>query len=343
MRANKRGRIRSKRLFGGAEASVDEAAKGKNMIEAKLERINTELAETTEALKVAEDKLEAATLAANKAVKDSNDINSKLTETKIKTKHLEAVWLKNLRETISKLWDNLTGAISKLWVPATHYIVFFGVIFLLLYGFSNLYTTSPSFRHAMNHLDVNIGNMNPLQLSLYKIKMWFVNLFKWFRQGYSVKSALSMFDTNNTMNSRVSRDQMTSGRCDNMYHIDSSSDGTDGNCTASQVPHAYKFDIKPESMMPEWNMLPDKFKKDVTDNNKLTLYMPYTRATTQGGAESTFYVPQCDATYYIDKDGNKQTVDLYSNNELSCGLTEKRSTLYNQYKTRAGSGDGYIN
>jgi hypothetical protein len=329
------GRMR-RRMRGGAEAGGAGTDLGANVkeIDGEINILQNKIA------------LEKAELhdfrgLQEKALQDTNKQNLQVDQDRFK----ESVFSKRLwefmRGLIAKTWSFLAGFLGKLWVPASHYVVFFLVIFLMLYGFSALFDYIPQFgpnNSQGGQQDKSKSSVAQDDANFFR-RMW--NRFvRWIRSlfypGYAVKSTLSIFDTRKAMTTAVPRDRMVSGRCDNMQNIDSTTEGVEGKCTTAYEPAPYQFNI-PVEAMPEWSKLPDSFKQ--ANQEKLTLYMPYVTRTQ--GPEDTFYVPQCEGTYYIDEKGNKHLANLYKENGLSCSLAEKPSTLYNKFKPRDGSGYGY--
>ena len=287
---------------GGTDLLKIKASMDKAIAERETAKVN---------LGAAEKALAAAVAAKNKAIEESTSEKVDLIKEKMRNASKPTV-------IGQRIWEFLKGSIANMWKPACYYIVFFGVVFLLLYGFSSIFSHNSSINSFKSFGHIQLGNMNPFQVSLYKIKLWFINLFKWFRPGYSVKSALSMFDTNNTMASSIPR-EVLAGRCDNMTHIE---DSKNSECVANHPPDDYKFTIKPESM-PDWHLLPDHFK--ATD--QLTLYMPYSSNISASG-DNSFYIPKCDQTYYKTAAGVQVPVRMYTDNGLTCSLLQSPSTKH---------------
>jgi hypothetical protein len=288
-------------------------------IKASMDKAIAERETAKVELGAAEKALAAAVAAKNKAIEKSTMEKVDLIKEKMRNASKPTVIGQRIWEFLKGTIANIFAALGKLWRPACDYIVFFGVIFLLLYGFSSIFSHNSSIK-SFGH--IQLGNMNPFQLSLYKIKLWFINLFKWFRPGYSVKSALSMFDTNNSMASSIPR-EVVAGRCENMTNVEDSNE-----CVANHPPDDYKFTIKPESM-PDWHLLPDHFK--ATD--QLTLYMPY---SSSASGDNSFYIPKCDQTYYKTAAGVKVPVRMYTDNGLTCSFLQINSSEYKNNK-RIGS------
>lgn len=132
------------------------------------------------------------------------------------------------------------------------------------------------------------------------------------------------------------------GRCDNSEwreYIDSSEPYGGGFCKKTYKPKPYTWNID-QSKLPEYDKLPKKLQTLITKDGKRTqVFIPY-------ALQSTFYVPQCNDAYYIDKDANGNDVEkkfadegipLLEDKGLTCSLVVKASNASNNnqpYKSR---------
>lgn len=217
-----------------------------------------------------------------------------------------------------------------LFKDASHYIVFFGVIFLLIAGTSMGLKSSPSTstsgtsKRNQQEIEKNrVSEMTVTEKIIYYIKKFFNNVF---RPDYRIRSFLNMFSKPNE--ARLPREKIDSGRCDNVNRIETTQEGAGGYCVAAKVPEDISWDVD-VTRITDWEKLPENVKNQ---NSKLKIYMPY--VTTTIGPEDTFYVPQCDKTYYKDENGVDVPVQLYANAGLNCERLSFSRPTYDATKDR---------
>lgn len=134
----------------------------------------------------------------------------------------------------------------------------------------------------------------------------------------------------------ISRSQ-NAGRCDNAHwreYIDPSEPYGGGFCKATYKPKPHTWNIDPNKL-PEHASMPEKLRTDITKNGqRMQVFIPYE-------LQSTFYVPQCNDAYYVEKapdgtDVQKKFADegipLLVDNGLKCSFVEKPSNQHNQNK-----------
>lgn len=265
-----------------------------------------------------------ATIKASNDAELSMDRNNALKDAKpLEQKIWFRAWV-DFKEDIDALVNKLTEAIFALWEPGCHYIVFFAVIGLLIYGVTWITFGAEA---TNNYIATNIS-------STQGIRGTYNRMIVGFNPQYNIRSTFSwMGATSNANVTKVPRTLEGNGRCDNKTFFDTTNDGAAGHCIAAEQPEDIRWEMKTDTAsMPEWSHLPQTFKD--ANMEKLTVYMPY-------AVTDTFFTPQCDQTYYIDKDGQKRPVNLFNDNGLSCGKKTVDSTLYNEFKYRDASGYGY--
>jgi hypothetical protein len=247
-----------------------------------------------------------------------------------------------------KLWEFMKGlgkTFDRWWVKAVGYIVLLMVIYFLLYYTGEVYKTMPA-KDREKVDKVERAALSRLGQIWYDIKKFFRSLFSFFHPGYKIKSFMAMFKSDPSggfTETLVSREQATYGRCDNVNNIETTAEGQRGQCVVATEPAPLEFTMSTKDV-PEWNKLPDFFKekhKKLMPDDSLKLYMPF--VTREQGSYDTFYIPQCEKTYYLNDKGEKVDMRLFSENYLTCGLLEKQSTLYNTPMYRDGTGYGYHN
>lgn len=134
----------------------------------------------------------------------------------------------------------------------------------------------------------------------------------------------------------ISRTQ-NAGRCDNMKwreYVDASEPYGGGFCKKTSKPKPYTWNIN-SSKLPEFGAMPEAMKQTITRNGqRMQVFIPYE-------LQSTFYVPQCNEAYYIDKtaDGREvqrkfkdEGIQLLVDNGLTCSLVEKPSNQHNNQR-----------
>lgn len=127
------------------------------------------------------------------------------------------------------------------------------------------------------------------------------------------------------------------GRCDNATwreYVDPSEPYGGGFCKKTSKPKPYTWNIN-TNKLPEYGAMPDTLKQTITKNGqKMQVFIPYE-------LQSTFYVPQCNEAYYIEKtpDGKEvqrkfkdEGIQLLVDNGLTCSLVEKPSNQFNQQR-----------
>lgn len=237
------------------------------------------------------------------------------------------VWMKilyNIWVYIERFFAYLIELLSKLFDAGSHYIVFFLVIGLLLYG-ATMFMSPPPAKPAptsekdKQHHDLIEAhqNLSWFQMQLDKLK----NLMK---PGYQILSFIRMFSKN--QETLFPRERMAEGRCDNMNRMDGGAE-----CFASTKPEDLSWTIDTDKM-DNWTLLPKEFQNQNAD--KLNVYMPYI-------VQNSFYVPQCTGAYYKTASGDHKPINLYDEGGTSCNFRTVNSTLYNKNDTvRDGSGYG---
>lgn len=142
------------------------------------------------------------------------------------------------------------------------------------------------------------------------------------------------------------RDVMDSGRCDNVNFVQyttasdvsnyqglSSTEGKGGVCVASTVPKDIEWDMHNQIQQAGSKSDKDFIPSSVLEapyfdyDMKKTVYIPYTSQdiTNMG----SFYVPQCNAAYYKDRDGKKHNIDLLENKGyVACMMRSKPVKRY---------------
>lgn len=130
----------------------------------------------------------------------------------------------------------------------------------------------------------------------------------------------------------VPRQQMMSGRCDNLRWIQDSAEGAQGFCHSAIRPLdlIWTLDV---SKMPEYFELP--LERRMQLNPKMKVRIPYSEHP-----QDSFYVPECDkATFFdvIDPTTKKEVLaPLFEDTGMKCKLKEVPSTLYTAKTREAG-------
>ena len=225
------------------------------------------------------------------------------------------------------------------WFNAMPYIVLFLVCFLLYIlikgpagsplssavgGISSTTseaynTTKGFFAKAFGWLTVFWAKLRSFMTPNYRVQMFFRSISPF--QG-SIPS--------------VPRQQMMSGRCDNLRWIDSSTEGTAGYCLSSVRPNDFIWNLD-ISKMPEYFELPLERRMQLTP--KMRIRIPYVRG--DPNAKDTFFIPDCkNATFVdvIDPVTKKEVpAPLFEDTGMMCKLKELPSSLFTA-KTR-GEGE----
>lgn len=124
----------------------------------------------------------------------------------------------------------------------------------------------------------------------------------------------------------IPRQNMMSGRCDNLRWLQDAPDGAKGFCWSAirPKPIIWELDL---SKMPEYFELPTPRKQDI--DTKLKVKIPYS-----SNPEDSFYVPRCDlATFEGVPDENDPTKEMSAAHLLedtgtTCRLRELPSNGY---------------
>ena len=240
----------------------------------------------------------------------------------------------------SRIWKILQGIFEPLWRNAAPYIVLFLVLAALVLalksgggrrrsnggqGFNPITALKRSVRNTARTIKRDVIAVDhyiirKIKKILASIRAFFQKLFHPF---YKLKK-LSGIVSGGAHNKSFERVKIESGRCDNMNWVETTTEGSKGNCDNAVHPIdlTWKLDT---TKTPEYYDLPQNRKGDL--DKYLTVKIPW-----DVNPEATFYVPQCEKAYYpqtCKSNGICEKADMFEDLGLSCkAKDDKLPTQY---------------
>ena len=267
------------------------------------------------------DILQKAELAKNQNNVDVQIANNK-NQTLTKNANKYVAQLRDLKNRIAPnlVLRSIINGFYEFFKVAVPYIVLFVVIILLIYGLGGGGGSGGK------------GGGRYYTRVKYNLSS-FGSFGSWFRLNIadtsSVQRVFGMFNGGSHSNP-LDRDQMPSGRCDNINWVETTEEGTNGNCDTSTHPVDIKWSID-NTQIPEFNYLPQARKTQLI-NMYSNVNIPWSIDPT-----NTLYVPQCDKAYYKDTctaDGVCVATNMFQDLGLSCST--RTGTLPMQYPSANG-------
>jgi hypothetical protein len=314
-----------------------------------LQKVVRELKAVTEKIEINNELIKTLEEKIAKATEKVIDADGKVVERIIEYRKAPPGWFS---KRCGELWDKIWNAINEFSVTYgrefAKYIVFLIVIMLLIgVGISASDASSskssggsssikPEDRAKME--EAKKKNMTQWESFKARIDKLFKELSSLFKLGYRFESLFKAFSK--FQEKTYDRPRYYSGRCDNVNYIQVSTDvgnppyngladtdGKAGICVSSTIPNPIEWDLEKSlnnRASADIHKLPESVKNspELDYEHKKKIYIPY--ATSSISHMGSFYVPQCDAAYYVNAKGEKKTVDLLENHGyVSCGLKRK--------------------
>lgn len=249
-------------------------------------------------------------------------------------------WPKHILQTLKDMIDRF---LSSTWGEVVKYIVFICVIGLCA-GVGIAMTmpstdtiktgsrenTSGLTKEEKEKVQARIDSQkSSFERVRERIRDFFASFSSLFDFGYRFRAVFKSFAQ--FKEQTTDRERYYSGRCDNVTMVQASgggsvglvnTDGKAGFCVSSTIPLPIVWDIEKDlskKSHADIHRLPDSVKSKLEYEHKKIVRIPYTTSTVNN--LGSFYVPQCDAAYYINAAGEKIPIDLLTNNGyVSCGL-----------------------
>lgn len=169
-------------------------------------------------------------------------------------------------------------------------------------------------------------NMSTTEVIQQTLRKWWQYIKSFFDFGYKFNSTLKMFGSFDE--ATIDRPRFFSGRCDNIEYVQVPSqdgtyggldvtDGKQGACITSTKPKPIEWDLTSElQSSKEFTELPESIKNSPEVQQQTKIKIPY--YTSSIGNIGSFWVPQCQKAYYVDKSGTKREVNMFDSDNVQC-------------------------
>jgi hypothetical protein len=285
---------------------------------------------------------------------------AKIAQEKVKLKSEERRARLSLAETRAHNRNQAPGVIrqfldaflKKLWDNAAPYVVLALVLILIVLAMSGGLKGGKSKGSGINPIKsiLRIGNklkrvavndaryikngvVYESNYIIRKIKAFFNAIGKFFEKLlhplYKVKKLLFSLTGGAHDAALIERIKIESGRCDNMSWVETTAEGSKGQCDNSVHPIDLTWKLD-NTKTPEYFDLPNARKAELDKYS--TVKIPW-----DINPEASFYVPQCEKAYYpqtCTSSGICEKADMFEDLGLSCKIKDDK--LPTQYPDADG-------
>ena len=218
------------------------------------------------------------------------------------------------QNTIAKSQKPSRQFLASLLVKSAGYIVLFIIILIIILAVNGAFSSGGLFSRKYDSTTSFFG------------KLWY-----YLTAPFAfISKKLGPYTTSVTLFPKepvtIPREQLYSGRCDQIRWIQDNADGEKGFCYSSIRPNDIIWDLE-KTKMPEYFNLPQIIRSQA--DYKMKVRIPYSQTP-----EDSFYVPRCDLATFagtVDPNDPKKEISaagLFEDTGTTCKLKEMPSKTY---------------